>query len=72
MKMKQTPPKTKASSARSPAIANQKPTPVKNKIKDKKTRGKTLAIGVRYDGLAKRIGYKREMPGTSLSILINF
>lgn len=39
--------------------------------KIKKTKGKqTLAIGVRYDGLAKRIGHKKEVPGVSLSILI--
>lgn len=36
----------------------------------KKKSRQTLAIGVRYDGLAKRIGYKKEVPGVSLSILI--
>ncbi len=31
---------------------------------------KTLAIGVRYDGLSKKIGCKKEIPGASISILI--
>lgn len=39
------------------------------KPKKSKTR-QTLAIGVRYDGLAKRTGYKKEVPGVSLSILV--
>jgi histidyl-tRNA synthetase len=36
----------------------------------KKDAPKTLAIGVRYDGLSKKIGAKREIPGAGLSILI--
>jgi histidyl-tRNA synthetase len=31
---------------------------------------RTLAIGVRYDGLAKRIGLKKEIPGAGISLLI--
>ncbi|MCX6716439.1 MAG: His/Gly/Thr/Pro-type tRNA ligase C-terminal domain-containing protein [Candidatus Taylorbacteria bacterium] len=31
---------------------------------------KTLAVGVRYDGLAKKIGHKREIPGVGVSILL--
>ena len=30
---------------------------------------KTLAIGVRYDGLAKKIGFKKEIQGVGISIL---
>lgn len=32
---------------------------------------KILAIGVRYDGLAKKLGMKREVQGVGLSILVN-
>lgn len=38
--------------------------------KKDKDKSKTLAIGVRYDGLAKRIGLKKEVPGTGISLLI--
>ncbi|MBI5126508.1 MAG: hypothetical protein HZA80_01965 [Candidatus Taylorbacteria bacterium] len=31
---------------------------------------RTLAIGVRYDGLSKKMEFKREIPGVGLSILI--
>lgn len=31
---------------------------------------KTLAIGVRYDGLARKIGFKKEIQGVGISILI--
>jgi histidyl-tRNA synthetase len=31
---------------------------------------KTLAIGVRYDSLSKKIGFKKELPGISISLLI--
>jgi len=39
---------------------------------NKKDKGaaKTLAIGVRYDGLAKRIGLKKEVAGAGISLLI--
>ncbi|MDB5258818.1 MAG: hypothetical protein JWO73_26 [Candidatus Taylorbacteria bacterium] len=39
---------------------------------DEKKKGehKILAIGVRYDGLAKKIGLKREVQGVGLSILV--
>ena len=33
-------------------------------------KGKTLAIGVRYDGLSKKIGLKREIHGVGISLLI--
>ena len=33
-------------------------------------KSKTLAIGVRYDGLSKRLGAKREIPGVGISVLI--
>ncbi len=38
--------------------------------KKDKTISPTLAIGTRYDGLAKRIGAKKEIPGTGISLLI--
>lgn len=31
---------------------------------------KTLAIGVRYDSLSKKIGFKKELPGVGISLLI--
>ena len=31
---------------------------------------KTLAVGVRYDGLAKKIGFKKEIQGVGISVLI--
>jgi len=31
---------------------------------------KTIAIGVRYDGLAKKIGFKKEIQGVGISVLI--
>lgn len=38
---------------------------------DKKSKDpKTLAIGVRYDGLAKKVGHKREVQGVGISLLI--
>ncbi|MES2470739.1 MAG: His/Gly/Thr/Pro-type tRNA ligase C-terminal domain-containing protein [Patescibacteria group bacterium] len=37
---------------------------------DKKNKSATLAVGVRYDGLSKRLGTKREIPGVGLSLLI--
>lgn len=37
---------------------------------DKKRRQKVLAIGVRYNGLAKRIGIKRDIQGVGISIII--
>lgn len=37
--------------------------------KDKKKQ-RVLAIGVRYDGLSKKIGYKKEIHGVGISILI--
>jgi histidyl-tRNA synthetase len=38
---------------------------------DKKSKSqKVLAIGVRYDGLAKKIGFKKEIQGVGVSILI--
>jgi histidyl-tRNA synthetase len=44
---------------------------INNKHDPKKSRDhKILAIGVRYDGLAKRVGLKREIQGAGLSILI--
>jgi histidyl-tRNA synthetase len=36
----------------------------------KETEPRTLAVGVRYDGLAKKIGLKKEVPGASISLLI--
>lgn len=38
--------------------------------KKDKDRPKTLAIGVRYDGLAKKIGLKKEVAGAGISLLI--
>lgn len=35
-----------------------------------KQNNKTLAVGVRYDGLSKKIGFKKEVPGIGLSLLI--
>lgn len=46
------------------AIVNQKYVPKKSRDH------KILAIGVRYDGLSKRVGIKREVQGVGLSILI--
>lgn len=38
---------------------------------DKKTKPqKVLAVGVRYDGLSKKIGFKKEIQGVGISILI--
>jgi histidyl-tRNA synthetase len=38
---------------------------------DKKNKnGKIIAIGVRYDGLSKKIGFKKDMQGVGISILI--
>lgn len=38
---------------------------------DKKLKGqKTLAVGVRYDGLSKKIGIKKEIQGVGISLLI--
>lgn len=35
-----------------------------------KEKKKILALGVRYDGLSKRIGLKKEIPGAGISLLI--
>lgn len=44
---------------------------ISNADHDKKSGDqKTLAIGVRYDGLSKKIGFKREIQGVGISILI--
>jgi histidyl-tRNA synthetase len=37
----------------------------------KKSKGnRTLAVGVRYDGLSKKVGAKKDIPGVGLSLLI--
>lgn len=36
---------------------------------DKKNKQRVLAIGVRYNGLAKRLGLKRDVPGVGISLL---
>lgn len=36
---------------------------------DKKAKQRVLAIGVRYNGLAKRLGLKRDIPGVGISLL---
>lgn len=36
---------------------------------DKKTKPHILAVGVRYNGLAKRLGMKRDIPGVGISLL---
>lgn len=36
----------------------------------KEKEAKTVAIGVRYDGLAKKVGFKKEIQGVGISILI--
>lgn len=36
---------------------------------NKKTKQRVLAVGVRYNGLAKRLGMKRDVPGVGISLL---
>ncbi len=36
---------------------------------DKKPKSRILALGVRYNGLAKRLGLKRDIPGVGISLL---
>ncbi len=43
---------------------------VNNKIDSKKKEQRLLAIGVRYNGLAKRLNMKRDVQGVGMSILI--
>jgi histidyl-tRNA synthetase len=40
--------------------------------RDKKSTGRhILAVGVRYNGLAKRLGMKKDIPGVGISLLVN-
>jgi histidyl-tRNA synthetase len=43
---------------------------INNADENDKKRQKVLAIGVRYDGLSKKIGYKKEIHGVGISLLI--
>ncbi len=45
-------------------------TVINTDLADKKTKQRILAIGVRYNGLAKRLGQKRDVQGVGMSLLI--